>query len=414
MKSSRAKDPEFVGTWGLVAICVAFTITLNNFAVGASVMAGMTFWKGVAAIVVAWIFLSLTWIFSGQIGAMTQKPAAEIFKNVFGKQGFRIPSLMMSLACMGFGIFDFWFVGSAFANTFPGIKNVAFIIGIIVIVAIAIIGNLKNVTSIKWLTTATIPIALVLFIVIMVATVVKAGGMHEIMSFVPEGSMPFFAGVNTLFASFIAIASGFSDITCHSTTKAVRIAMPLCMLAIAFQFLVAQFGVYWSQDIVDFTSLAVALGGGLFYICNLFTVFAQANTVPSNTLVITTQLAANINLPRKAGMIIQPLLDGVLATALWFGAEIGIISAFANILGCAFGPLLGIIFAEFYIVRKRKFEDDVPLRNWSMGGILTLAIGFALGVYLTYFCPISFPVAILLLVLCFFLQLLFRKVFKLS
>ncbi|MCD8004502.1 MAG: hypothetical protein LUE91_02440 [Oscillospiraceae bacterium] len=147
--NNKTKDPEFVGTWGLVAICVAFTITLNNFAVGAGVMAGMTFWKGIAAIVVAWILLSLTWMFSGQIGAMTKKPAAEIFKNVFGKQGFRIPSLMMSLACTGFGIFDFWFVGSAFANTFPGNKNVAFIIGILVIVAIAIIGNLKNVTSIK-------------------------------------------------------------------------------------------------------------------------------------------------------------------------------------------------------------------------------------------------------------------------
>ncbi|MCD8004503.1 MAG: hypothetical protein LUE91_02445 [Oscillospiraceae bacterium] len=229
--------------------------------------------------------------------------------------------------------------------------------------------------------------------------------MGEIMAYVPTSSMPFFAGVNVLFASFIAIASGFSDITCHATKKAVRVAMPLCMLAIAFQFLVAQFGVYWSQDIVDFTSLAVALGGALFYICNLFTLFAQANTVPSNTLVITTQLAANINLPRKAGMVIQPLLDGVLATALWFGAEIGIITSFANILGCAFGPLLGIIFAEFYIVRRGKFEDSDPLHNWSASGILSLAIGFALGIYLTYFCPISFPVAILLLVLCFFLQL---------
>lgn len=405
------KNSKSVGIWGLTSICVAFTITLNNFAVGAGVMVNMSFWRGIGAIALSWIALTLVWMFSGLIGASTGKNAASIFRYVFGRDGFRIPSVCMCLALTGFAIFDYWFVGQALLNMFPN-TPVMFYVGIALIVTCAIIGTIKDISSLKWLTGLTIPVALVLFFIIMAVTINKVG-FHTILSYQPPFEMPMVTAVNVLFSSFIAVTSGFSDITCHASKKAVFVAMPLCMLAIAFQFLVAQFGTY-GMAIVDFTSLAVALGGAMFYLCNVFTLFAQANTVPSGTMIISTQINEDFRVPKKVMIVIQPCLSALGSILLFVGADISIITNFANILGCMFGPLLAIIFAEFYIVRGRQLPDDAVLPKFSKSGLICLGIGFALGVYLTYFATFATPVAILLFVICFILHTILRKVAHLN
>lgn len=411
MKTTDNKKSTAVGVWGLTSICVAFTITLNNFAVGAGVMVNMSFWRGVAAIALAWVALTLVWMFSGLIGASTGKNAADIFRYVFGRDGFRIPSVCMCLALTGFAIFDYWFVGMALQNMFPDAPAM-FYIGIVLIVACAIIGTIKDISSLKWLTGLTIPIALVLFFIIMFVTLNRVG-FDTILNYEPPFEMPMVTAVNVLFSSFIAITSGFSNITCHASKKAVYVAMPLCMLAIAFQFLVAQFGTY-GMAIADFTSLAVALGGAMFYLCNIFTLFAQANTVPSGTMIISTQIHEGFRVPKKVMIVVQPLLSAIGSILLFVGADISVITNFANLLGCMFGPMLAIIFAEFYIVRGRTLPDDAVLPKFSKAGLISLAVGFLLGVYLTYFANFATPVAILLFVICFILHTILRKVAHLN
>lgn len=404
--SNGNKNSNKVGVLGLTSICVAFTVTLNNFAVSSGVMVNMSFWRGIIAVVLAWVALSLVWTFSGLIGASTGKNASSIFGYTFGSAGYRIPSICMSVALLGFSIFDYFIVGVTMSSLF-GVPAL-FYVGIALIVACAIVGAIKDISSLKWLTSLTIPIALVLFFIIMVATINKVG-FDTIRTYEPPFELPMVTAVNILFASFIAVTSGFSDITCHASKKAVFVAMPISMLAIAFQFIVAQFGTYGFAT-SDFTSLAVALGGAMFYIGCVFALFAQANTVPSTTLIIASQISASLGVPKKAVIVAQPLLAALGAILLYVGADISVITNFASLLACMFGPLLAIVFAEFYIVRGRKLADDAVLPKFSKSGLLCLILGFALGVYLTYFAPFASPVAILLFVICFVLHTVLRKV----
>lgn len=411
--SNNQKDSQAVGILGLTSITVAFTVTLNNFSVSAGIMGNMSFGRGLVAIILAWICLSIVYILSGTIGAVTHKNAAEIFTYTFGRQGFRIPSICMSLAMLGFGIFDFWYCGAAISALISPLPEFGFYLGLAVIVAASIFGIIKDISSLKWLTSVTIPIAFILFIVILIVTIYQVG-WDTVTSYTPDVELPMVTGVNILFSSFIACASGFSDITCHATSKkAVFVAMPLAMFAVALQFFVAQVG-YYGYVITDFVSLVVALGGGIYIVGNIFTIFAQCNTAPSNVLIISTQLNKSIRIPKKALIVIVPLILAVGSIALHLGADITIITQFASFLSCMFGPLLGILAAECHVVRRLDLSEDVEsLAAFCPSGIISLGLGFAVGIYLTYFAPFSSPVALVLYVGCFILQIILRKACKL-
>ncbi len=405
-----------IGIIGMCSIAVAFTVTLNNFSFGASAVAGLTFGRGIFAMIVAWIALAIVWTLSGLIGSSTGLNAAGVFRYTFGTKGYRIPSLCMGLTLFVFSALDYWYVGICLANMFPQSANVAYFVGVVFIAACACLGAIKNVTSLKWITQVTIPVALVLFAVVLFVTLDRVGGMETILNYQPVQTIPMMTAINILFGSFIAVTAGFSDITCYTKSKkAVYIAMPLCMLVVVFQWIVAQFGVYgFGAAVADFTSLAVALGGAMFYICNVFILIAQANTVPSTTLIIATQLSESTSISQTKFVVIQPVVCAIIAGAIYLGADISIVSTVANVVTCMFGPLLAIIFAEYYVVRKRKMDEESDVPTISVGGVTSLLVSMALGVYLNYFCPISTPVGFITLIFAFVLHLVLRMGLKLK
>lgn len=145
-----------------------------------------------------------------------------------------------------------------------------------------------------------------------------------------------------------------------------------------------------------------------------FCVFAQAHTVPATTLMITSHLNSSLKIPRKGIIIAQPIITGCMAIAMFYGADISIISSFCTVVGLLFAPLLGIIFAEYYVVGKRSFRQETETPHISPAGIITLIVGFLLGAWMNYFADIPLPTAMILLPLCFVLQIVLRMKLHLS
>ena len=410
-----------IGVMSLVSICVAFTITLNNFTNGAQVTVAMSFGNAIITIIISWILLTIFWTLSGLMGAASHQNSVVIFKNVFGRKGAIIPSLMMCIAVEGFSIFDYFYMGLLMMNLFPGAGVAIFYVGVVIGALFAIFGAIKNVSSYKWLTNLTVPIALAIFIAMMITTISYAGGMQTIVNYMPpvEETMPIMAGVNIMVSSFIAVTSGFSDITCSAKSKkAVFIAMPLAMLAIAFQFFVAQVGAQGiGKQITDFTALAACMIGPMFYLSNIFGLFAQGNTVPGSTVVISTQISENFHVPFKAVVIAQPIIACIGSVALFLGADISAIVAFSSFLACVFGPLLAINFSEFYLVRHGKLEGDEKLPLFSVSGVVALACGFVVGLIFTYALGsntfLGIPNVVCTALVGFIVHLILRKGLKL-
>ena len=407
-----------VGTVSLVCIFIAYAVTLNTFSVGSAQAGHLSFKNGVIMILIGWVGLAIVGSLSGEVGFLSGGRGPEAFKKVFGSGAYRIPSVLASVALEGFTVFDYWYVGKAFMNLFPSLKSGAFYIGIVFLAAAAILGAIKDISSLKWLTTCTIPIAVILCVIILVVTINQGGGMEVIMNYKPPvEETSIIIGANVMFSCWLSTVPGFMDFTSQSKTrKAVWIAIPIGMFAIAFQYFIGQVGTY-VFGISDFTSLSAALAGvsaALGLICNLFTLFAQANTVPATTIMVTSHLNSSLGLPKKAVIFGQPIIAALLSIAMFLGADIGIINTFGTFVGFLFAPLLGAIFAEFYVVGRKKFRSDDELPGISVSGVICIVAGFILGVLFTYVWNIQIPVAMLLLVLCFVLHLFLRKVLHLS
>lgn len=417
MENVQSKSKRTVGMWGLVSIFIAYGVTLNTFAVGSQQAGNLPFWSGVCMILIGWACLAVSGTITGNIGYETGFKAPEAFRCTFGEWGYRIPSVLASLALVGFAAFDYWYVGAALMNLFPGMGPAAFYVGILIIVLAAILGAYKDIASLKWLTSTTIPIALVLFFVIMFVTINRGGGMEVLMKYQPPvnaQNTSMLIGANVMFSCWLSTVPGYMDFTSQAKTrKCVMWAIPLGMLGIAFQYFVGQLGAYVFGT-NDFTSLSAALGGGMGLVCNLFTLFAQANTVPASTLMITSHLTSSLGLNRIVVIIAQPLIAAALAIAMFLGADISVINSFGTVVGFIFAPLLGSIFAEYYVIGHRSFRAFDALPRFSPSGIITLAIGFVLGVVITYALPFDLPTAAILIVLCFLLHLFFRKVLHLK
>lgn len=411
--SKKTTQSAQLGIYAMIMIGVGYAITVNNFTVGANAGLHLTFTNGLIAIFVAWICLSLVWIFSGMMGAITHKNAAIIFRHLFGSKGGIVPSLCTAFCNWVWAIFDYWYVGSVFRNMFPAHPTAAFVFGIAMIVCIVIIGVIKDITSLKWLTALTVPVSLILFLVILVTVVIRCGGLGTFMDYHPTEEISLFLAINMLFGSFIAASGAFSDITYSAKSKrAVIIAMPIAMAVVCFQFLVAQFGAI-GLACVDLTSLALSLGGAIFYIINFFVILGQSNTCPSSSIIIVTQISETFHIPRIAVVFIQPIVAGFLSCCVEFWFDVTLLNSLANVTSLLFGPLLAAMFCEFYVVRRTKIDFNATLPKFSAAGILAILLGMFVGIYLTYFCPITTPISIITFVFSFAVHYILRKAVKL-
>lgn len=412
--NTESKGQEKLGLYSMITIGVAYAITINNFTVGANVGSGMTFIHGLVAIFFAWICLALIWTLAGLMGQVTGQNAAVIFKYIFGTKGGKIPSLCIVACNWIWAAFDYWYVGSVVRNMMPEHPYTGFAIGMVIILAAVIIGIIKDITSLKWLTGITVPIAIVLFIAILVIVIQRSEGMEFFMNYQPEEHLSLVFGINLMVGSFVAVSLGFPDITKNAKTKrAVIIAMPIAMLTVCFQFIVAQFGAIGMQC-VDITSLALSLGGAIFYIINFFVLVGQSNTSPSSSFIIVTQVTELLNhkVPRIVFVFLQPLTAGIISFLIEFGADITFLNTWVGFAATIFSALIGVTFSEFYLIRKAKLDEQEVLPGWSAPSLISLGIGFALAVYLTYFCPIATPVFVISLITSFVLQFILRKIMK--
>ena len=405
--SAPLKDSDKIGVFSTTMIAVAYAITLNNFTVGAGV--DMSLRNGIIAAFFAWIALAFVWAMFGLMGQITGKEAADVFQYSYGIRGGKIPSICIVMANVVWAIFDYWDVGSVMRNMMPNAPHLGFALGMIIITACVIVGIIKDITSLKWLTTLTVPIAAVIFVIVFIATVKHSGGMEVLLNYQPAEGTPIVLAINAMFASFIAVSPGFMDIGRNCTSKkALIIAMPIGMLVVCIQYFVAQCGRI-GLAASNLTALALTIGGSVFYLTNLFVIFGQINTAPSSSFVIVQQATSLLRrVPRKFFIFAQPLLACALAFAVEYGLDITILNNWVSLVSCIFSPLIGVLITEFFIHRC-KMSDDEQLPAWAPAGLVSTAVGFALGVYLTYFCPTPTPIGFVCIIGTGVLHLILRK-----
>lgn len=399
-----------VGAFSMCMIIMALVATLNNMTTGGTIGIQVTFKTGIIAFVIGAVLATCLTSLTGTIGPRERLNAASILKITFGEKGFLIPSFLVGLCLLMWAMFDFWYVGSIMKNMMPSHPNAGFAIGILFIVIVACLGAIRGISSLKWLSDISLPIAIILFFIIIMASVKMAGGMSAIMMNQPENPISLLAAINLYIGLNIVITGLYSDFTHEAKTpKTALLAIIIGGALILYQMICGLFGAV-GLGCLDITSLSLKLGGPLFIICNIYVLVAQANTVAPCCHTYSTQLNATTKLPKKLFTVLGPCITGAMAFVIEYVADISAINTYIGFVAILFSPMVAIEITNYWVVNKGHFNQALKNPVVRKPAVIALAIGFVIGVWCTF--ATSLPTTIVTLLSTAIIYVILCKVFK--
>lgn len=365
----ETKATKKLGPFALGAVFMAYFCSITAVPTGGLVGEGATFLTGLSGIFLGFAIGAVLIALSTLIGYKTGLKKDAIWKQMFGRQGFRILSFAVAF-CMAFwATFDLFNAAQAVYNIFPaGHKDFGFVLAMIILLVVTIIGGVYGMSGVKLISNLSIPVAIVLFIIIYAVSVRHAGGIAGLMAYQPTQitfTVPTIA--QTMVGMWMAGYLGAIDLTTDAKNGKSVVFAAICGSAfVLLCFLVGQVG-FMGTGVHTLADICASLGGAIFLIGSIFVMIAQGNTTPACDYMYSNSFAAVFNTTRKWFAIFIPLVAGVISFVIMYGPGVDFISVIVNIIGTIMAPLVAVMLTDFYIVRKGKLEvkeeREIPVVN---------------------------------------------------
>ena len=371
-----------LGPFALGAVFMAYFCSITAVPTGALVGQGAKFTTGLTGILLGFIIGAVMIALSTMIGYRTGLKKDAVWKQMFGRQGFRIFSFAVAF-CMAFwATFDLFNAAQAVYNVFPaGMKDFGFALAMVILLIVTIIGGVYGMSGVAFISNTSIPVAIVLFIIIYGVSLKHAGGIAGLMAYQPTQSTYTIGTIaQTMVGMWMAGYVGAIDLSTDAKNGKSVVFASVCGSAfVLLCFLVGQVG-FMGTGVHTLADICCSLGGAIFLIGSIFVMIAQGNTTPACDYMYSNSFAAVFNTTRKWFAIIIPLVAGVIAFVIMYGPGVDFINTIVGAIGTIMGPLVGVLLADYYIVRKGhleiKDERELPLVN--IKPVACIAIGMAL------------------------------------
>ena len=404
-----------LGVGATTAVFVAYTCSVSTVPNGAIVGESTTFVNGLLGIILAFVVSSFLAASVSWITYKTGTIKDVVWHSMFGRHGFRVCSLMFAFCQSFWACFDFFNAGQALYNLMPEgspLKHFGFCIAVCILLVLTIIGGVKGITGVAWISAITIPIAVVLFAIIFGASFREAGGIVALTQYVPAGtpmSIPSVAQI--MIGMWMAGYVGMMDLTSDAkNTKSIVIAAICSVAFIGLCFVVGQVG-FIGTGMKTVGDLCLYLGGAIFVIGNLFVIFAQGNTTPACNLMYANSYSQAFNIKRTPIAIIVPVIVAVLAFVIMYGPGVDFINNITNTVSAVMSPLVGVTLVEFYLIRKKHLVIK-PLNEYPAvypAPMISLVIGFIISLAAPSF--VSMP-SVFVIVVTGVIHFILSKAFK--
>lgn len=408
-----------LGMGSLTAVFVAYTCSVTSVPNGAIIGQHTTFYEGLTGIVIAFILAAIVSSMTSYVGYRTGATKDIIFKTVFGRRGFMLCSLIFAFCQSFWACYDFFNAGQALYNIMPEgtiLKNMGFCIAVAILLVLTIIGGLFGITGVKWISTTTIPVAIILFLIIYFVCLSKAGGFAGLVDYVPaEHTMGVAGSAQIMFGMWMAAYVGMMDLTTEAKNgKAVIVACTCGAAFIMLCFFVGQVG-FVGTGLKTVGDICLSLGGAIFLCGNIFVIIAQANTTPAACYMYTISYSEGLHLPKKGLAIVVPCLVAVLAFVIMYGPGVDFINNITSIISTLMGPIIGVIIAEFFVVSKRNISlrEDAQLPNVQVAAFASLLIGVAISFLFSNVLAVPVP-ALMTIIATGIVHLILAQGFKLQ
>ena len=329
---------------------------------------------------IAVFFMTLIGMQSSDLG----RPMCVAASSAFGKTGVRI-FLMTLFSCALVCWFGYQSVvcGQAFSNLmgqFFGIDidvNVSIIVWGIIMMLTAVWG----INALGWLNNVAIP---ALLIVIVVAAVIcfNTYDVSVLASYGPpaETQISLLAGVAMAFGGQSCGMVVTGDITRFQKTRKDTIlstvigVFPVSLLMIVLGYMLA----VMTGD-SDISNILCTLGLPVLGMLVLILATWTTNTTNSSSAGIDMVMLFGTSEKSRS---VMTLIAGAVGTILALTGIMNTFMDFLNICGAAFGPVAGVIVADYWIVRKGNPDnwfyktgfDWVGIVSWLAGVLFTVLV----------------------------------------
>lgn len=406
------------GVGGSMALFAAYGLSCTVCQTGALIAQGSTFAIGFWGLLIGAFFWGLFTLGSGYVGHKTGQPKDIVWKNVFGRYGSKLVSFLVGIPLFFWGAYDSSIAAQAIGNLMPeGKFFLGFVITTILIVIVVVISGLRGIPGIEKVSIITVPVAIALFLAIIIGTINAAGGWAAIeATHQPETVVH-----NSVWSVAHLFVAGWAGgvVSVHDFGPGIKNVKALAAgtftggIVTCFCFAAGFFG-YIATGELSIGNICLHLGGAIWIFGCLFTFVAQANTQPGTALFYCNSVSAAFKLPFRKVIIVGPILAGLGTVWIMYGGNgVATITSIITLAGVILSPIYGTVLSEFFLVGRGKIEiaeDETTLPFLRPAGLISVIVGIIIATVMSdhsYYALITVAV-------CAVLQLFLRKVLKMK
>lgn len=342
---------------------------------------------GVSALVVAVFF-----VLNGFPGYETGIPFSIQTRSSFGTRGAKIPNFMRiipAIAWLGIGNWIGANAMNVITTTIWGVGNVWLFFGLFTLLNILL--SIKGVTSIKWFDSIAAGVIIVLMTYTVYIVLAANPIPDQIITYEGTWGLSFWTVIAASVGTVITGAMNASDMSRHLKPKGGNrnhylghlfgLAPPLLFMMVVGLV----FGIFTGNPNPIEAIMNVAPNAILGSLMLIFVLTAQISTnLTMNILPPTHVFQDTLGVSWKTGVILTGVLSvmtfpWLLFTSQWF-------FTFINFYALFLGPAVGVMIADYWLVRKRDTDIDELYdesqsskfwywRGFSVSGITSLVVG---------------------------------------
>lgn len=372
-------ESEIKKTWDIALVRMGFTVSASDLVFGYTI--GLYFGFG-SALLIALAYsaiISVVSILMGIIGVRERTSFALSSRFAFGRDGSRLPSLVMAVIIAAF----YGYILGITVDVFPkagtaGQIGYSIVLGIFFLV----ISGLGFDRGLKWIGRIAVPLMIVLVLVAVITTISHAGGFGAIVHAHPKlgGQMTLAAIVGLGVAKWLAGATVTPDLLRFGRSNGTAVTTTIA------EFLVGNLG-------FNFLGLVLGLGlgksdlGTAFGLLGLTWLATLAFVLQSITVEMNELYAASLAASNAVGMrrTVTNIVVGVVGIGIgYYGISHGIIASFLTFIGWvgyALPAIPAIILADYFIVQRMHYPTGfagLPAVNWRAIAAFVLTVGINL------------------------------------
>lgn len=367
---------------------------LSQFLLGSTLGFGMSFWDAFWAFTFGAVILELVSIAVGAIGCKEGMQTSLLARwTGFGVGGSSVVGLAIAISLIG------WFGIQSGVSA----QGLASLIGVLPVWAWSLVFGLAvtlvvmgGFGSMKWVAYVTVPAFLIL-VCWSIGSVLVDHNIGELIRSEPAGpQISLLTGTTLVAGGFIVGAVVTPDMTRFNRSTADVVKQTVVGFTLG-EYLIGMSGVLLahaiqSDNIITIVTSSVGWVGTLVII--LGTLKINDWNLYSSSLGAVNFLGVILKRPINRGVL--TLILGVIGSVLAAGGILGKFTDFLIILGVAFPPIVGIVVAEYYVVRTWRGDLDrsreqgvlpATAPTWVPATLIVWLVAALVGKFVTWGLP---------------------------